>query len=84
MLFRSQRDLMLTPKFMNGINKLEKFGFMYDILIFPDQLQYITQLVAAFPNQKFVIDHIAKPDIKGKEINQWKKDMEAVAVYENV
>lgn len=80
----AQRDLMLTSKFMNGISKLEKFGFTYDILIFPDQLQYMPQFVTAFPNQKFVINHIAKPCIKAKEINEWKKGIEAVAEYENV
>jgi L-fuconolactonase len=80
----SQRDLMLSPKFMNGISKLEKSGFTYDILIFQDQLQFIPEFVAAFPNQKFVIDHIAKPNIKEKDIKEWKKGIEVVAKYENV
>lgn len=79
-----QRDLMLTPKFRNGISKLQKFGFTYDILIFADQLQYILQFVKAFPKQKFVIDHIAKPGIKHKKIKDWEKEIEAVARYENV
>ena len=80
----AKRDLMLQPKFLNGISKLEQFGFTYDILIFPNQLQYIPELVAAFPNQKFVINHIAKPDIKNKNIATWQKNIEAVAVFENV
>lgn len=79
-----QRDLMLAPKFMNGISKLSAFGFTYDILILPDQLQYVPSLVTAFPDQKFVIDHIAKPNIRGKEIAGWKKDIETLAPYENV
>lgn len=80
----AKRDLMLQPKFLNGISKLEQFGFTYDILIFPDQLPYIPEFVAAFPNQKFVINHIAKPDIKNKNIASWQNDIEAVAVFENV
>jgi L-fuconolactonase len=80
----TQRDLMLTPKFLNGISKLSTFGFTYDILIFPDQLRYIPQFVTSFPDQKFVIDHMAKPTIKEKNIDGWKKDMEAIARYENV
>ena len=79
-----QRDLMLQPAFMNGISKLDRFGFTYDILAFPDQLQYVPALVSAFPKQKFVIDHIAKPDIKYKKIDEWKKDIEAVAKYQNL
>ena len=34
-----QRDLMLQPRFKKGISLLSKFGFTYDILIFPDQLR---------------------------------------------
>jgi L-fuconolactonase len=69
---------------MNGISKLEKFGFTYDILIFPDQLQYVPQFVGEFPNQRFVIDHIAKPAIREKNMEGWKKGMETLARYENV
>ena len=80
----AQRDLMLQPNFQRGIAALEQYNFTYDLLIFPDQVNFSKELVAAFPNQKFVIDHIAKPYIKRKEIEQWKNDMEAIAVYPNV
>lgn len=79
-----QRDLMLQPKFMHGIGKLAQHNFTYDILILPDQLQFVPQLLKAFPNQKFVIDHIAKPDIKHQSITDWKKDIEAIALFDNV
>ena len=79
-----QRNLMLQPAFMHGISLLNKYGFTYDILIFPDQLQYVPSLAAAFPQQQFVIDHIAKPHIKDGKIDEWKKDIEAVGKCENV
>lgn len=78
------RALMLKPNFKKGISLLSKFNYTYDILIYPDQLKYIPDFVAAFPNQKFVIDHLAKPYIKDKKIDDWKKEMEAIAVHENV
>lgn len=78
------RALMLRKKFMNGISLLEKYNFTYDILIFPDQLKYAQQLVAAFPNQKFVIDHIAKPYIKTKQIEGWRADIMAISKLPNV
>lgn len=80
----SDRAMMLRPAFKNGISKLQKFGFTYDILIYPDQLDYVRELVAAFPYQKFVIDHIAKPNIKAKTIVEWKKGIEALAEYPNL
>lgn len=79
-----QRDLMLNPNFERGIEALQQHGFTYDILIFPDQVKFSAELVASFPEQKFVIDHIAKPYIKRKEIDEWKKDMEKIAKYENL
>ena len=80
----ADRALMLKPAFMQGISQLQKFGFTYDILIFPDQLKYAAELVAKFPGQKFVINHIAKPNIKEQEIDGWKKNMEALGIYENL
>ncbi len=79
-----QRDLMLEPKFKRGISALGQYGFTYDLLIFPDQLKFSTQLVELFPGQKFVIDHIAKPYLKRNEIDEWKKDMEEMALHQNV
>ena len=75
---------MLQPAFMKGIGLLKKYNFTYDILIFPDQLKHTIDFVKAFPGQAFVIDHVAKPYIKDKLVNEWKKDIEAIAEYENV
>lgn len=79
-----QRDLMLKSEFKRGIAALQKFGFTYDVLIFPDQLKFSEELVASFPEQKFVIDHIAKPYIQRKEIDEWKQDMQKIAKHQNV
>jgi len=77
-------DFMKLPKFQNGISKLEKYGFTYDILIFPSQLHAALDTVKKFPNQKFVIDHIAKPNIKEGHFDNWAKGMKALAACENV
>ena len=79
-----QRDLMLQPAFMNGVSRLRKYDFTYDILIFKDQLQYIPRFVSSFPDQPFIIDHMAKPAIKNGEIDQWKKDIQGTAQFENL
>lgn len=78
------RAFMLQPEFMKGIAVLGKYNFTYDILIAADQLQFIPALVKKFPNQLFVIDHLAKPLIKEGQIKEWEKYIRALAVYENV
>jgi L-fuconolactonase len=80
----AQRDLMLTSEFKAGIGMLNKYGFTYDILIFPDQLKYAEQLVRSFPKQRFVMDHLAKPSIKAKSTGEWEQDIRAVAQHKNV
>jgi len=60
----ADHNFLLRPDFLRGISALEKYNFTYDILIFPHQLGATLEFVKKFPNQKFVIDHIAKPYIK--------------------
>jgi L-fuconolactonase len=78
------RDYMLQPAFKQGIGLLAKYGFTYDILVFPDQLPFVETFVSAFPNQPFVIDHLAKPYIKDQSIDTWKQQMQAIARHPNV
>lgn len=79
-----KRDLMLSPAFKRGIGLLNKYNFTYDILIFPDQLIFARELAKEFPEQKFVINHLAKPYIKDGKIDEWKKSIEAISWFENV
>ncbi|MDB5115474.1 MAG: amidohydrolase [Mucilaginibacter sp.] len=80
----ADRAYMLGADFKRGISKLKQFGYTYDILIYTDQIAYANEFAAAFPDQPFVVDHIAKPKIKDKEIAGWEKDMRAIAKNENV
>jgi L-fuconolactonase len=75
---------MLQPDFLQGISLLKDFGFTYDVLIFPRHLEATLELVKKNPEQVFVIDHIAKPDIKKNVITDWSKGMKAIAQYPNV
>jgi L-fuconolactonase len=78
------KQYMLQPRFKNGIASLQKHNYTYDILIYPEHLPYAAQLVGGFPDQKFVVDHLAKPHIKDKGINEWQRDIKALAKYPNV
>ncbi|WP_017259991.1 amidohydrolase family protein [Pedobacter arcticus] len=81
---KAQRDLILSKEFIRGIVAMNAYDFVYELLVFPDQLKYAEQLVNQFPNQVFVLDHLAKPAIKSGEINQWKTAITALAKHENV
>jgi L-fuconolactonase len=63
---------------------LEPLGFTYDLVVLPDQLKSVYELVLSFPNQKFVLDHIGKPDIKNQILSDWAMDIKALALLDNV
>jgi L-fuconolactonase len=77
-------DFILRKDFTYGISHLKEFNLAYDILIFPGHLRNTVSMVKQFPDQVFILDHIAKPDIKGKIVSPWKEDIRVLSRYENV
>ncbi len=77
-------QFLLLPGFQRGVSLLHKYGLTYDILIFPRHLEIAEQFVRSFPDQPFVLDHMAKPSIKKGEILDWKTKIEKLAQSENV
>src|SRR5262249_24950904 len=75
---------MLREDFLRGIAVLKQFDLAYDILIFPKQLPAAIELVRRFPEQRFVLDHIAKPFIKDALIEPWAAEIRELAKAQNV
>lgn len=79
-----QDDFLLRKDFCRGISLLQQFDLTYDILIHPRHLQYANEFVRRFPNQPFVIDHLAKPFIRQGIFEDWKQQMQLIAQNPNV
>ena len=77
-------NFMLQPAFRDGIGKLAGFALTYDLLIFPRQLRAAIELVRCFPEQPFVLDHMAKPEIKNGTLSPWREDLQELAKNPNV
>ncbi len=75
---------MLRPEFLRGLRTLADYDLAYDILIFPRHLPHAAQLVRQFPNQRFVLDHLAKPLIKDGILSPWREDIRELAAEPNV
>jgi L-fuconolactonase len=75
---------MLRPDFQRGIGLLARFGLTYDLLIHPRHLPLACELVARFPDQPFVLDHVAKPFIKAGLLEPWASDLRRLAAFPNV
>jgi L-fuconolactonase len=85
-IVQSEADdrFLLRPAFLRGIAQLEAFGLAYDVLIYPRHLPHAIEFVSQFERQRFVLDHLAKPDIRGGERQTWARDLRRLAASPNV
>ena len=75
---------LLRPDFLRGIAILEEFDLAYDILIYTKHLPVAAGFVERFPKHRFVLDHLAKPLIKKREIESWAAGIRRLAGFPNV
>jgi len=75
---------LMRSDFLAGIAMLEEFNLTYDILIYTRHLPVSAEFVAGFERQRFVLDHLAKPDIRGRELAMWSQDLRELAKFQNV
>lgn len=70
---------MLRDDFNRGIQLLKDKNLVYDILVYERHLPTVIQFVDRHPNQKFVLDHLAKPRIRAAEISPWRENIRELA-----
>jgi L-fuconolactonase len=75
---------MLRPDFQRGIRILSHYNLVYEILIYSRQLPQTIEFVDAHPNQRFVLDHIAKPPIKAGQMEPWATALKNLAKRPNI
>jgi L-fuconolactonase len=75
---------MASSAFRRGMRSLGTFDLTYDILIYARQLPEAVELVRAFPNQRFVLDHAGKPDIQGGRLDAWRQGLRQLAAEPHV
>ncbi len=75
---------LLRPEIMHGIRSVGEFDRTFDLLIYPSQLPAALELVSRLPDQRFVLDHIAKPPIESGITAGWREGMFELAQNPNV
>ena len=79
-----QDDFLLDKSFNRGISALADSGLAYDLLVRVSQLPATRIFVAQHPSQTFVLDHLAKPDIRSGRIDPWRTEIYRLADSPNV
>jgi len=77
-------EFMLRKSFLLGLSQLKRYGLTYDLLLFPRHLPVACEVAKRLPDQSFVLDHIAKPRIRTRDIEPWAADLRRLARFANV
>jgi len=77
-------NFMFGKDFRRGIAGLAELDLAYDVLIYPRQLPAAIGLVREFPDQRFVLDHIAKPAIGEDTREPWAAGVRELAKSPNI
>jgi L-fuconolactonase len=70
--------------FRRGVRRLDRLGLAYDVLVYARQLPEAVDFVAACPGQRFVLDHLGKPDIRAGGFDDWRRDLDRLARFPHV
>jgi L-fuconolactonase len=65
-------DWLRRPDVRRGLEAVQRHDLVYDLLLRPRELPAALETVRAFPSLRFVIDHLAKPDIAGGGFAAWQ------------
>ena len=78
-------DWVVQPVVIDGLKILADYGMSFDVVaVFPNHLKHVPTLAEKIPNLTLIIDHLAKPPIKDKQMGVWADQMKAAAQYSNV
>jgi L-fuconolactonase len=85
-LLQSEPDprFCLQPRFIEGVQMLPDFGLSFDLCIVHTQLPATIELVQRCPATSFILDHLGKPNIRGRQLDPWRQQIQELASLPNV
>ncbi len=85
-LIQSEPDpeFCLEPDFIEGLRLLSEYDLSFDICISHVQLANSITMVKRCPEVQFIMDHIAKPDIKNGLREPWMQEIRELSLMDNV
>jgi len=78
------KGFLRRADFREGIKTIGRHGYTYDLLLYPHQLEEAGEFVDALGDQKLIIDHCAKPEIRRDLRQPWEKWMRRLARHPGV
>ena len=70
--------------FKKNLALLKDFDYTYDLLVYHHQLTSLLKFIEEIPENRLMLDHIGKPDIKEKNYSKWKENIFELAVHPGI
>jgi L-fuconolactonase len=71
--------LVASDEFRRGVRLLQARSLLYEVLISADQLPLVTDFCRAMEGHWLVLDHLGKPDVRGRQFDAWLRDVTPLA-----
>jgi len=76
-------EWMLRPELASALAAMQRHDLRFDALVKPPHLPALVEFLHCHPDLAVVIDHGAKPDIAGLELEHWAMLMRCIAKNSN-
>jgi L-fuconolactonase len=76
-------EWLTRPEVLRGLRAVGTAGLAYDLLVRVPQLAVATGVVRQLPGIRFVLDHLAKPNIAAGEWEPWASRLAGLAALPN-
>jgi len=77
-------DFIVRDDVVRGLKVLEKHRVPFDLLFYVKHLKHAATLAGQLPGLPMVIDHLAKPRIKDRQVDGWIEPLKAASKFPNV
>jgi L-fuconolactonase len=67
-----------------GLAALERAGLSFDLVVTAEQLMDCARVADEHPSLVFVLDHVAKPDLRSEQRDDWERGLRTLAAAPNV
>ena len=72
---------LLRPRVLDSLKSIADLQVPLDLIVWPRHLPVVIELLERIPELRAVVDHLAKPDIKGCKLQPWQSHMAEIACY---
>jgi L-fuconolactonase len=81
---KDPRELALSENFIEGVNRLAKFGYHFEINVNHTQMDIVKDFVKMVPEVRMILDHCGKPGIVEGAIEQYQNDVAELSKHPNL